>query len=100
LVELGLKAKMKMVRATQAIVVDRLKRDCLIAVKQWPGCETVAEIGLVREERGFALTVLNYGTAQKRLADRAVRSFQNEYRRHYHVADGEAERSILRTYHR
>jgi hypothetical protein len=39
----------------------REKRHCLIAVKHWPGCETVAEIGIVREELGSALTVLNYG---------------------------------------
>lgn len=89
---------MKTVRSTQAIVADRLKRDCLIAVKQWPGCETVAEIGIVSEERGLALTVLNYGAAKKRIADRAVRAFQNECRRYYHLAEGEVETSLLRPY--
>jgi hypothetical protein len=72
---------MRTVRATQAKVVERVKRDCLIAIKQWPGCETVAEIGIVREERGLKLIILNYGAAEKRLADRTVRSFQNEFRR-------------------
>ena len=38
---------MKTVRATQPIVVEREKRDPLIAVKQWPGCETVAKIGII-----------------------------------------------------
>jgi hypothetical protein len=90
---------MKTLRSTQAIVVDRLKKDCLIAVKQWPGCETVAEIGLVREGNGCSLTILNYGTAEPRLAQRAVRAFQNECRRHFHVAEGEIETSILRRYH-
>lgn len=90
---------MKTVRTTQTIVVDRLKRDCLIVVKEWPGCETVAEIGIVRDELGFKLTVLNYGAAQARLADRAVRSFQNNCRRHYHVADGLAEVLILCVFH-
>ena len=91
---------MRTVRATQAKVVERVKRDCLIAVKQWPGCETVAEIGIVRAELGFTLIVLNYGAAEKRLADRAVRSFQNECRRHYHVVDGLTESSILPARHR
>jgi hypothetical protein len=89
---------MKTVRGTQAIAAERLKRDCLIAVKQWPGCETVAEIGTVREADGISLTVLNYGAAEKRLADRAVRAFQNECRRYYHLAEGEVETSLLRPY--
>jgi len=42
-------------------------RDCLRAVKQWLGCETVAEIGLVREEHEFKLTVLNYGASTKKV---------------------------------
>jgi hypothetical protein len=89
---------MKIVRTTQPIVVGRLERDCLIAVKQWPGCETIAEIGIVRSEHGCSLMVLNYGSAKKRLADRAVRSFQNECRRRYHVVDGAAELSISRAH--
>jgi hypothetical protein len=74
---------MKTVRTRQAIVVDRLKRYCLIAVKEWPGYETVAEIGVVREELGFNLTVLNYAAAQTRLEDRAVRSFLRRLRMVY-----------------
>lgn len=64
---------MRTVRATQGIDVERAKRDCLLAVEDWPGCETVAEIGIVRGELGFTLSVLNYGAAETRLADRAVR---------------------------
>jgi hypothetical protein len=91
---------MRTVRTTKAIDVERAKRDCLIAVKHWPGCETVAEIGIVHEELGSTLTVLNYGAAEKRLADRAVRSFQNEFRRHHHIVDGETQSSILPAHRR
>jgi hypothetical protein len=90
---------MKAVRSTPAVVAERLKWDCLMAVKQWPGCETVAEIGTIREERGLSLTVLNYGAADPRLSNRAIRAFQKEIRRHHHVAEGDIDVSILRRYH-
>lgn len=77
---------MSSIRWTSGIDADRLKSDCLRAVKQWPGCETVSEVVVIRGVRGrFNLAVVNYGVAQKKFADRAVRAFQNEVRRHHHL---------------
>ncbi len=73
-----------------------LKRDCLVSVRQWPGCETVRDVMLVLDgERGYRFAITGYGAAEERLADRAVRAFQNEARRHYHYDNGEGERGQI-----
>jgi hypothetical protein len=68
-----------------------LRQQCLAAVQQWPGCETVREIGTSFGEHGECrLFVTDYGVTSpvnQRVADRAVRSFQNEARRHFHLVD-------------
>jgi hypothetical protein len=64
-----------------------LRKECLDAVRQWPGCETVAGIQIVRENSpgGFSVRVTLYAKADQKIADRAVRCVQREKRRHFHL---------------
>ena len=66
-----------------------LRQECLDAVRQWPGCETVAGIQIVRQGTpgGFAVRVTLYGKADKKIADRAINCVQREKRRHFHLTD-------------
>jgi hypothetical protein len=68
-----------------------LRQQCLAAVQQWPWCETVREIGASFGNRGeCCFLIIDYGVTSRvnqRVADRAVRSFQNEARRHFHLVD-------------
>jgi hypothetical protein len=61
----------------------------LEAVKQWPGCETIAGIQIVRDNtsRGFSVRVTLYGEADKKTADRAIHCVQREKQRHFHLAE-------------
>jgi hypothetical protein len=52
----------------------------------WPGCETVQSLGVLGDLRGrFTVHVLNYGLANKRVADRAIRCIQREKSRQYRL---------------
>ena len=63
-----------------------LMRDCLQQIRLWPGCETVEEIGVLAEPRGgFSVHVVNYGSAKKRVADRAIGCIRREKLRRYHL---------------
>ena len=44
-----------------------LRQECLDAVRQWPGCETVAGLQIVRQGTpgGFAVRVTLYGKAER-----------------------------------
>ncbi len=66
-----------------------LRRECLEAVGQWPGCETIGAIHIVREKtRGsFSVRVTLYGKADKKTADRAISCVQREKRRLFHLND-------------
>ena len=68
-----------------------LRQQCLAAVQQWPGCEAVREIGICFGDRGECrFLIIDYGVTSQvnqRVADRAVRSFQNEAMRHFHLVD-------------
>ena len=69
-----------------------LRRDCLSSVRQWPGCETVKDISLVRHRDGkYGFVVTDYGAAEKKTANRAVKAFQNEVRRLYYCDAGNGE---------
>ena len=76
---------------TSGVSAVWLRQQCLAAVQQWPGCETVHEIGISFGDRGeCSFLIIDYGiTSQvnQRVADRAVRSFQNEAMRHFHLVD-------------
>jgi hypothetical protein len=62
-----------------------LRRECLEAIRQWPGCDTVAGIQLLRDNTpaGFSIKITLYGKADKKIDDRAMIFVQREKRRHY-----------------
>jgi hypothetical protein len=66
-----------------------LRKECLEAVRHWPGCETVAGIQIIRDNRraGFSVRVTLYGKADKKTADRAMICVQREKRRHFHLTE-------------
>jgi hypothetical protein len=66
-----------------------LRKECLEAVRQWPGCETVSGIQIIRDDvaGGFTVRVTLYGKADKKIADRAINCVQREKRRHFHLTE-------------
>jgi hypothetical protein len=66
-----------------------LRKECLEAVRQWPGCETVAGIQIVRDNTpaGFSVLVTLYGSADEKIADRAIKCVQREKQRHFHLTE-------------
>ena len=63
-----------------------LTRDCLQQIRLWPGCESVEEIAILAEPRsGFSVHVVKYGSAKKRLADRAIGCIRREKLRRCHL---------------
>ena len=74
---------------TVGLSYEALRRECLDAVRQWPGCETVGAIRIIREKMpgDFSIQITLYGKAQKKTADRAMNYVQREKRRHFHLTD-------------
>ncbi len=74
---------------TVGVTYADLRKDCLETVRQWPGCEGVSGIQIVRENSaaGFSVRVTLYGQADQKLADRAMASVQREKRRHFHLKE-------------
>jgi hypothetical protein len=65
-----------------------LRTECLNAIRQWPGCETVTGIQLVRQNNGlFLLKITLYGTADEKIANRASGAVQREMRRQFHLTE-------------
>jgi hypothetical protein len=66
-----------------------LRKECMEAVRQWPGCETVGGIQIIRSNKpgGFSVRVTLYGKADKKIADRATICVQREKRRHFHLTE-------------
>jgi len=66
-----------------------LRKECLEAVRHWPGCETVGGIQIIRDNPpgGFTVRVTLYGKADERIADRAIARVQREKRRHFHLTE-------------
>lgn len=74
--------------STPGISYVALRKECLDAIKQWPGCETVAGIQLVRQNNGdFLVRITLYGEANEKVADRASRAVQREMRRRFHLTE-------------
>jgi hypothetical protein len=75
--------------ATVGLSYGALRKECLDAVRQWPGCETISGIQILRDATpgGFSVRVILYGTADKKIADRAINCVQREKRRHFHLND-------------
>jgi hypothetical protein len=76
-------------RDTVGMSYGALRKECLEAVRQWPRCETVAGIQIIRDNRpvGFSVRVTLYGNADKKIADRAILCVQREKRRYFHLTE-------------
>ncbi|MGY3534016.1 MULTISPECIES: hypothetical protein [Bradyrhizobium] len=73
-------------RYTAGVVRSVLAEECLQEIRLWPGCEAVAEVGVLGDPSGgFSVHVVHYGTAKKWLADRAIRCITREKLRWYHL---------------
>jgi hypothetical protein len=74
---------------TVGLSYGALRKECLEALKQWPGCETVGAIQIIREKSpgSFSVRVTLYGQADRKTADRAMIFVQREKRRLYHLKD-------------
>jgi hypothetical protein len=66
-----------------------LRRDCLEAIRQWPGCETVSGIQIIRrnDHIGFSVRITLYGEADRAIADRAMKYIEREKRRSFHLTE-------------
>jgi hypothetical protein len=74
--------------ATSGLNYSSLRMRCLDAVRQWPGCETVSGIRIVRlNNGGFSVHITLYGHAGKRRADRAIGAVEREMRRQFHLSE-------------
>ena len=77
---------MPIFRSTTGINRDELARICAQELRLWPGCEGVLSVGVLAEADGrFSIRVIDYGPADKRLADRALRCIEREKHRHHHL---------------
>ena len=73
---------------TSGLPYAGLRKACLDAVRQWPGCETISGIQITRHKKGgFSVRVTLYGKAQRRLADRAMSAVEREMRRCFHLIE-------------
>jgi hypothetical protein len=74
---------------TVGLTYGALRKECLEALRQWPGCESVSAIRIIREETpgGFSVQVTLYGKANKKTADRAVNYVQRQKRQYFHLTD-------------
>jgi len=73
---------------TSGITYNDLRRMCLEAVKQWPGCESITGIQIIRgASLKFSVRVTLYGRSEKRVADRAIRCVEREMSRHFHLLE-------------
>jgi hypothetical protein len=74
---------------TVGLSYGALRKECLEALRQWPGCETVGAVQIVRDKTpgAFSVRVTLYGKADKKTADRAINCVQREKRRHFHLTD-------------
>lgn len=74
---------------TVGLSYGALRKECLEAVRRWPGCETVGGIQIIRDNRPgrFSVRVTLYGKADQKIADRAMTYVQREKRRHFHLTE-------------
>lgn len=73
---------------TSGLTYADLRKRCMEAARQWPGCQTVSGIQIVRQNDGkFSIRVTLYGNTEKRLADRAMNAVEREMRRHFHLVE-------------
>jgi len=74
---------------TVGLSYGALRKECLEALKQWPGCETIGAIQIIRDggPGSFSVRVTLYGQADRKTADRAMSFVQREKRRLYHLTN-------------
>jgi hypothetical protein len=74
---------------TVGLSYGALRKECLEAVRHWPGCETIGGIQILRENTpgSFSVRITLYGQADKKTADRAMNCVQREKRRQFHLND-------------
>ena len=78
----------RMARAqTVGLNYEALRKECLDAVRQWPGCETVGAIRIIRNKTpgSFSLQITLYGKAPKKTADRASSYVERQKRQYFHL---------------
>lgn len=68
---------------SQTVGIDyvALRKECLHTVRQWPGCESIAGIQIIRGRGRGVFKITLYGTADMKKADRAMACVQREKRR-------------------
>jgi hypothetical protein len=74
---------------TVGVSYGDLRKQCLEAIRQWPGCETISGIQLIRDNSaaGFSVRITLYGDADQKIADRAMMYIEREKRRHVHLTE-------------
>jgi hypothetical protein len=74
---------------TVGLSYGALRKECIEAVRHWPGCETVSGIQIIRDNTptGFTVRITLYREADKKIADRAISCVQREKRRQFHLLD-------------
>ena len=74
---------------TVGLSYGALRKECMGELRQWPGCETVGGIQIMRSNKpgDFSVRVTLYGKADKKIADRAIICVQREKRRHFHLTE-------------
>jgi hypothetical protein len=74
---------------TTGVSYGVLRKDCLEAIKPWPGGETVSGIQIIRDNSpaGFSVRITLYGQADKKRADRAMICVEREKRRYFHLLE-------------
>ena len=74
---------------TVGVSYGALREQCLEAIRQWPGCETVSGIQIIRSNRrsGFSVRITLYGEADQSIADRAMMYVEREKRRRFHLLE-------------
>jgi hypothetical protein len=74
---------------TVGLSYGALRKECIEAVRHWPGCETVSGIQIIRDNTpaGFSVRITLYREADKKIADRAISCVQLEKRRQFHLLD-------------
>jgi hypothetical protein len=70
----------------KAINREELARLSLEEIRLWPGCESVASVGVLwAPANRFTLRVVEYGATQTTLADRAIRAIERVKLREYYL---------------
>ena len=66
-----------------------LRKECLETVRQWPGCESIAGIQILRGKRtgSFSVKITLYGNANVKTANRAIVCVQREKQRQFHLIE-------------